>query len=273
VVFLQLTFDSSTAVPNALYHRLYFKSNDATVEERMLESTPMVVRRTPPLLIPPPLHGGGWLATSGFSNESGHRRSLLIVNGTVRIPQRYAADWARVGSDGQLFHGDPTQNENWHAYGAEAVAVASGVVVNVLDGIPENVPLAGNYAVTITLATVGGNYVLLELGNHAYAFYGHLQPGSITVKVGDRVQRGQVLGLVGNSGDSSGPHLHFHISDAPSPLGAEGLPYHFTSFEVQGIAESLELFLGGAGWQPEPDQGAESRQREIPVQNAIVNFP
>ena len=80
-------------------------------------------------------------------------------------------------------------------------------------------------AVPITSETVGGNHIVLDLGGGRYAFYAHLQPGSLKVKVGDRVTRGQVIGLVGNSGNSTEPHLHFHISDGVSPLGSEGLPY------------------------------------------------
>jgi murein DD-endopeptidase MepM/ murein hydrolase activator NlpD len=66
---------------------------------------------------------------------------------------------------------------------------------------------------------------VLDLGGGTYAFYAHLQPGSLRVKNGDRVTRGRVLGLLGNSGNSTEPHLHFHVSDGMSPLGSEGLPY------------------------------------------------
>jgi murein DD-endopeptidase MepM/ murein hydrolase activator NlpD len=79
--------------------------------------------------------------------------------------------------------------------------------------------------VPITSETVAGNHIVLDLGGGRYAFYAHFQPGSLKVKVGDRVTRGQVIGLVGNSGNSTEPHLHFHISDGVSPLGSEGLPY------------------------------------------------
>jgi murein DD-endopeptidase MepM/ murein hydrolase activator NlpD len=80
-------------------------------------------------------------------------------------------------------------------------------------GIPENVPLSPTHAVPMTLETAAGNHVILSLRNGHYAFYAHLQPGSIRIKPGDRVRRGQVLGLLGNSGNSNAPHLHFHISN------------------------------------------------------------
>src|SRR5262249_44580608 len=139
------------------------------------------------------------------------------------------------------------------------------VVVAIKDGIPQNIPGATSRAVPITLETVAGNHVILDLGQGRYAFYAHLQPGSLRVKVGDQVRRGQVLGLVGNSGNSTEPHLHFHISDANSPLGSEGLPYVFESFEQQGQ---------GWGWKAaSKDAAVEKRLREIPLQNAVVRFP
>lgn len=117
----------------------------------------------------------------------------------------------------------------------------------------------------ITLETVGGNHVILDIGNGFYAFYAHLQPGSLRVSLGEKVHRGQVLGLVGNSGNSTEPHLHFHISNANSPLGSEGLPYALSSFEVEG---------SGPAWKPSEAKGApDKREMEIPSENEIVRFP
>ncbi len=104
-----------------------------------------------------------------------------------------------------------------------------------------------------TLETVGGNYIVLDLGGGRYAFYAHLQPDSLRAAVGDKVERGQVLALVGNSGNSTEPHLHFHVSDGVSPLGSEGLPYVLDSFELLG-----------------DDAGV--RERELPLQNDLVRF-
>jgi Peptidase family M23 len=120
-------------------------------------------------------------------------------------------------------------------------------------------------AVPIAPETVGGNYVTLDLGQGRYTFYAHLQPGSLRVKAGDKVRRGQVVGLVGNSGASTEPHLHFHISDANSPLGSDGLPYLLPAFEAQGK---------GWGWKAsEAKATTEKRQMEIPLENDVVRFP
>ena len=171
------------------------------------------------IVIGPPLRGSDWLAANGPSNISGHRRALVPIEGQVYIAQRFAIDWLQKREDGRTFTGDAKDNKNYRCYGAEALAVADAVVVGVKDGIPENIPGPTSRAVPITLETVGGNFVILDLGQGRYAYLRHLQPGSLKVKLNDKVRRGQVLGLVGNSGNSTEPHLHFHVSDGKLAAG------------------------------------------------------
>src|SRR3954471_18618605 len=82
--------------------------------------------------------------------------------------------------------------------------------------------------------TSAATYVVVDIGGGRFAFYAHLQPGSLKVHVGDRVRAGQVLGLVGNSGNTDFPHLHFHVMNGPSPLASDGLPFEFRSFTSPG---------------------------------------
>lgn len=274
VIFLQITTDRDTAVPRTLHHRLFFvqKGPNVNSKERVVEGGRVAVRQDPPLVIGSPLRGEGWMAFEGLSNSSGHRRSLIAVNGQARIAQRFATDWVKFGADGQVAREDRSKNANWYGYGAELLAVADAVVVDVKDGIVENVPLAGKYAVPITLETIGGNYVTIDLGRGHFAFYAHLQPQSLRVAVGDKVHRGQVLGLLGNSGQSDAPHLHFHIADVNSPLGAEGVPFVFESFDVQGAIESVETVLSDEPWRPEPATHVDRRWLEMPLDGAVVSF-
>jgi murein DD-endopeptidase MepM/ murein hydrolase activator NlpD len=274
VVFLQITVDKEADVPRALRHRLFFKPDEtnANSEERVVDGAPVVVHRSAPRVISSPLRGEGWVALSGMSNTSLHRRTIVVVNGKARNAQRFATDWTRIGADGLAFRGDPSKNVNWSAYGAEVLAVADAVVVDVKDGIPENDPTSDKKAVPINLETVGGNYIILDLGGGYFAFYAHLQPKSIRVKVGDHVRRGQALALLGNSGNSDAPHLHFHVSDGNSPLGAEGVPYVLESFEMQGVLTSKKLLVEG-GWKPQPSSTTDKRRLEIPIENAVVTFP
>jgi biotin carboxyl carrier protein len=216
-------------------------------------------------LIGPPLRGGVWLAANGPSARSGHRRALIPIGGAPSIAQRFAIDWVKVADNDTTYNGDRLKNESYYAEGNDALAVADGRVVATKDGIPENVPGVNSRAVPITLETVGGNHVILDIGGGRYAFYAHLKPGSIRVKVGDSVKKGQVVGLVGNTGNSTEPHLHFHISDANSPLGSEGVPYGYESFEVVGHCRAFNT-----GCVREAPQ---VRHGEIPLENQLVRFP
>src|SRR5262249_7723437 len=142
-----------------------------------------------------------------------HRRAFNAIDGRERIPQRFAIDWMRLGPDGRLFQNDKKTNKNFYGYGAEVLAVASGRVSDLLDNLPENVGSNERNARAITVDNAVGNYVVLDLGNSHYAVYAHLQPQSLRVKRGDHVRAGQVLALLGNSGNSDAPHLHFHLVD------------------------------------------------------------
>ncbi|MEP7038842.1 MAG: M23 family metallopeptidase [Acidobacteriota bacterium] len=278
VVFLMVSVDAAK-MPTALRHRLFFKSADKPTDadnkepakEQIVEDMRVEVQIGAPLVVAPPLRGR-WLAGNGLSNDTGHRRSIKAIGGHAKIAQRFATDWVELGNDGRLArNGDMSQNANYYGYGAEVLAVANATVIDVKDGIPENIPQIKKRAVPITLETIAGNYVLLDIGGGRYALYAHLQPNSLKVKIGDKVKTGQVLGSVGNSGNSDLPHLHFHIVNAASPLAAEGVPYVLKSFNMQGITKVDAEFIKN-GFKP--DASAESkRQMEIPIQNAVVIFP
>jgi len=247
--------------PGALRHRLTL--TDSTGPRTLVMRDVPVMQEA--AVIGPPLKGGNWLAGNGPARASGHRRALIPIGGVPAIAQRFAIDYVIVDSAGTTFRGDRLKNESYYAQGADAIAVADGIVAAIKDSIPENVPGATSRAVPITLETVGGNHVILDIGGGRYAFYAHLQPGSLRVKLGDRVRKGQTLGLVGNSGNSTEPHLHFHLSDGTSPLGAEGIPYVHESLDVVGRCQSL---MGGCS-----TGAVQTKQRVMPLANEIVRFP
>ncbi len=264
VVYLWVPVAGSNAPP-AVLHRVTVEAGTGdSVRAHQLDGA-IVPIAPEAVVIGPPLRGGVWLTANGPANESGHRRALIPVGGTPSIAQRFAIDYVRVGEDNKTFTGEQLKNESYHAQGADALAVANGTVVAVKDSIPENVPGITSRAVPITLETVGGNHVIIDIGGGKYAFYAHLQPGSIKVKVGDRVRRGQVIGLVGNSGNSTEPHLHFHISDGNSPLGSEGVPYRQESFEIVGRCTTFNI--GCQRSDPVTKKG------EVPLTNLLIRFP
>lgn len=267
VLFFWLTVDAPTAIPLTLKHRLTFEANpliellrDSPLDksgEMVLDNFKIAVGNDKPLVIGAPLRGGSWRCSNGPAYDSVHQY-LTFREGKVRNPQRFAIDFNKVDADGNILPNpfpNEITNKMFYSYGAEVLAVADGVVAFVKDGIPENVPQASGEtkpAVPTTRETVSGNWISIDLGKNRYAFFAHLQPGSIRVKVGDRVRKGQVIGLLGNSGNSVSPHLHFHIGDANSLNGSEGLPFVFDSFDLNGQTQRRIL--------------------EMPINNNVVRF-
>jgi murein DD-endopeptidase MepM/ murein hydrolase activator NlpD len=263
IVYVWLDFDRVESVPAKFSHRMAMKIGDYP-EGITLDGVAVSTERKPVVVISSPLRGEDWMAANGPSNTSVHRRAFIPVNGRAHISQRFAIDWVQLNADGKTYQSDSEDNKNYRAYGAEIVAVADGVVTQTKDGIPQNIPNKPP-VVPITLETIGGNHVITEIGDGLYAFYAHLQPGSLRVKVGDKVHRGQVLGLLGNSGNSSEPHLHFHICNVNSELACEGLPYAFATYELEGK---------GGNWKPSDSHGAPVKQEmEIPTADEILRFP
>ncbi|GLC24951.1 M23 family metallopeptidase [Roseisolibacter agri] len=261
VTFLWVPVDGRTP-PATLRHRLTVAVGDSGAPQTI--DGPPVPVTTSAVVVGPPLRGGSWLTANGPAAESGHRRALVPVDGNASIAQRFGIDYLIVDDSGRTYVGDRLKNESYHAHGKDAIAVADGIVAATKDGIPENVP--GGRAVPITLETVGGNHVIVDIGGGRHAFYAHLKPGSLRVRQGDRVRRGQVLGLVGNSGNSTEPHLHFHVSDGPSPLGAQGVPYLLDTFQVVGQCRRLIAECTRAATP-------ETRRREMPLANMLLRFP
>jgi Peptidase family M23 len=255
---------SPSPVPEALQHRFSFKV-EGVDKEHFLDAVAIKVDARNPPVLGPALHGGNWGAANGPSNTSAHRQALVTVDGHPRIGQRFAIDWIKFNDQGKLFSGDGKKNEDYFGFGEELLAAADGVVAATHDGVPENEP-GPVRAVPIDLETVAGNYVVLDLGQGLFAGYAHLQPGSLRVKKGDRVHKGDMLGKLGNTGNSDAPHLHFQVMDGPNIIIAEGLPYLDEQFTVVGTtSEPFDHF--------QPDPHPSTHRMEMPTENQVVRFP
>lgn len=276
-VFMDVALRKGQPPPHEIRHKLTFslKAPDGSRRSKDVECATTRIQRPQARRLQPPLRGAGWVAADVLDSvpAESHRRTLMAVNGKLRAAQRYAIDWVRLGPEGRYFHDDPKDNRNWYAYGAEVLAVADGIVADVMDGLPENV--AQSLPDTpVTLENIAGNYLILNLGQQRYALYAHVQPGSIKVKLGDKVKAGQVLALLGNSGNSDAPHLHFHVTDGNSALGAEGIAYGFAAFKLHGSVEQVEaVFAGSQAWKPRDGAKPEQRRGELPANYAVVEFP
>jgi hypothetical protein len=233
-LFLHVSFDKASQVPDRLVHQLSVKTAAAPPGQQNIAEKvgPTKVDRRDVKVVGPPLRGSNYIAADSCCDATRHTRAALPINGKVWLAQRYAVDYEQLDANNRVWSGKKKENlENYTIYGKKAIAAADGKVVKVVDGLPEQVP--GIFPEGISPEEADGNSVILDLGGN-YALYAHFQPGSIRVEEGDRVKRGDVLALVGNSGNSLAPHLHFHVMNGPLSLASNGLPYEVDSFEITG---------------------------------------
>lgn len=184
---------------------------------------------------------GVWYAGWGASFHTGHRWA---------IPEEFALDIAKIGESGLSHKGDGTRFNDYYAYGADVLAAANGRVTSVANDQPEDPSamqrpnesqeayfsrLQKEQAERLGkgLTAIAGNYVMIDHGKNEYSLYAHLQPGSVRVHVGDQVKAGDVIGKLGSSGNSTEPHLHFHVCDKPDPLMCAGIPVNFSNITIQ----------------------------------------
>lgn len=293
-LFFDVSFPKDAALPRSLEHQLSLSLQDAAPAARArakgkpkgkakpppaAKSTPLVVVVAPTevstekySVVAPPLEGGRWLVANGCCSPiESHRGAMLSIDGALYVPQRFAIDFLRLDGEGRVFVGEKSKLDSYPYFGVPVLSVDYGVVVEARDGFPEQTP--GVSPSGIDYENVAGNHVVVELAKGRYALYAHLQTGSVKVKTGDRVQRGQVLGLLGNTGNTDAPHLHFHMMDGPAPLLANGIPYVFTSFEGNGVVTDLEKAIDGEPTPLDATALAGPQRGVLPRDLQLVTFP
>ena len=188
---------------------------------------------------------GRLLIWDGHDYNSHHRRfdyshPTFQKYGQKTNFQRYGYDFVLVDERGGIYRGKPKNSDDWYqgkldnnqdyyGFGASIHATGDGRVAAVHDGDPDNRRF--NPAELATRETAyGGNYVVIDHLNGEYSWFGHLQQGSVKVKVGQRVKQGEVIAQMGASGSSLFPHLHYELRNGVGAREVEGLPSYFTNF-------------------------------------------
>ena len=172
-----------------------------------------------------PFRGPGIVMQAGF-NDGGHRnRSGLFAIDTLGLTANYAPQLK-----------DEDRNESYAGWGREILAPGDGVVVFARNDVPENTilnvdPDPSVYTMPDGQVVDTGNSVVIDHGNGEFSLVAHMQRGSVRVRVGERVTRGQVIGLLGNSGNATGPHVHYQLQSGPDPATADGLPVEFSNLK------------------------------------------
>jgi hypothetical protein len=272
VAYFWLPLDAGRPAPEALVHRIIF--HEAPADDgpgNVVEGGRVRVSQGPPPALGSPLRGGPWLAAYHPGIERGHRRVLFALEGRVHIPARFTIDWFKVDEQGRFSRGDRSRVASWYGYGADVLAVADATVVAVRNSMAESATVEH---VDHGLEKEGGNFVTLDLGDGRYVHYEHLKPGSVRVQAGDRVRDGDVVAQLGNTGNTSGPHLHMHVSNSAASLGGEGIPWELRELRLLGSLALEHFFAHSAeGWTPVPPGTSPARSRERPGPFAVLELP
>jgi murein DD-endopeptidase len=261
VIFMWIEIPASSAAPAAVKHRIIFSSTPAGTQnpiDATLEDFEVLTSHDEVPVLSPPFNGGIWVAGDGPDNSANHRRSIFAIDGHIYSPERFAIDWVKVGPNGDSHHDGSSKNENSWDWGEPILAVADGQIVEAIDGFADNTP---HVLPAVTLNNILGNHIILQIAPNRYVTYAHLQKGSLKVQAGARVHRGDVLGLLGNSGNSTGPHLHMQVTDGALPLQSQGVPFIFADF----------TYLGPGADYPEK-QVSEKWLNSIPPGDGVLRF-
>ena len=148
------------------------------------------------------------------------------------VAQKNAFDILINDQQGSSHKGTGDANEDYYAFGKDLYAPCDGEIVLVVDGVKDNIPG------TLNPIYIPGNTVIIKTATGEYAFFAHFKQYSIVVKQGQKVSTGALLGMCGNSGNSSEPHLHFHLQNAEDMTKATGAKCYFDQLKVNGILKS-----------------------------------
>ena len=276
LLFIHFDLAHGARVPRQLTHRVTarFAAAPPGHQELTEQGGAVSTDARPILRIGPPLAGENYISADSCCDATRHTRAALPVNGRVWLAQRYAVDWEQLDKDHRIYSGPRAKPESYTIFGKTVLAVADATVVSVTEGQPEQTP--GKFPTDISLDAADGNSVILDLGEGHYALYAHMQPGSIKVRPHQKVKRGQVLGLVGNTGNSVAPHLHFQLMGGPSSLASNGMPYEIDGFQVTGKTSGTEAFdhaeEAGTPLTISPVSPAQTVYNGLPLDQLVIAF-
>jgi hypothetical protein len=242
LMYFDVTYTDPALIPRLLAHEITLGSSTEGGAPSTELTNPVPVGCKALAVLSPPLVGHGWFANGACCSVAAyHRTNVMGVNGALQAFSQFAIDFDLLGPNNACCNGPFEVLTNWWGYNAPVLAAAAGVVVEAVDGVPDN-QAVGKVPV-VALADLNGNHVVEDIGGGRYITYDHLKLGSVRVSAGERLRPGELIGRVGSSGLSGGPHLHFQVQDSPSPVDANGLPFVFATQLLEGrVPESSNVF-------------------------------
>jgi murein DD-endopeptidase MepM/ murein hydrolase activator NlpD len=183
-----------------------------------------------------PFDGEWVVARGGTTRATSHSWDI--------VAQRYAYDFYVADPALRRHTGTGTRVTDYYCYDRPVLAAADGVVVAVESRIGR-APLIGYGVADFLARSFIGNHVIIRHAESEYGLYAHLVRGSVTVAVGEEVERGQTIGRCGHTGYSTEPHLHFQVQDRADFYASAGLPVRFTELVVNGTPQPAAYIRTG----------------------------
>jgi murein DD-endopeptidase MepM/ murein hydrolase activator NlpD len=244
-IYLWVEPSAGQPVPGSLSLTIqYYRLSDGEQFTKEMD-VPVVALVQPVLTFP--MRTRRFATVGAPSEDSYHRRTISAVDGKYYAPQRYAMDL--IGMDNGNRYRQGRQNANVDFYGFDDIiySATSGEIVSVIDTIADNVPPKVPSPDPLALYRAGGNQVVVKAAAGVYVFYGHLKKASVNVKPGDRIEAGQPIARIGNSGNSVAPRLHLQVTDGPDPIRSNGIPWVFDHFIFHGSITGYDHVNGLIG--------------------------
>ena len=277
VIWLDVVVPAGENLPDEIEHRVVAKvvaPDGAKSFEAIL--SPLALNRAEPIILGPPVPPGKWLMSEGCCRDfSHHRHGLAPIDGRLMVPQRFAIDFFYLDDQNRTWIGDPHKLGDYLSYEKPTLAAAAGEVVAVSDGRPDQKP--PEPPAIPPIADTVGNYAIIKINPTTYLLYAHMKPGSIRVKAGEMVSKGQQIGVIGTTGNSTTPHLHFQLLSTPTFFPTDSMPYVFDHFDLVGH-ESERIWDDNLGLQPNgtiptnPAMDPGPRRNVMPLDRDIVVF-
>jgi hypothetical protein len=226
-----------------LSYQFRFTTEKGGQVESEISVHPVVYKQKAALILP---FAGACLVTEGHDFLTHHRRNFPFTHpliqqiGITGNSSRFAYDFVLVNDDLKMFRESPNRNEDFFCWGKPVLCPGDGKIVGMADDLPDNAAYksppfdveAHIKEPENSMAKHLGNYLIIDHGNIEFSLLAHMQKESVQANVGDKVAKGELIGRVGNSGDSYTPHIHYQFQNGKSMLESEGLPSKFEDFDL-----------------------------------------
>lgn len=231
-LYLWVEVNPELPIPGSLTQTFQF--NRISDGKHYTSEMEVSVDQASPIILSFPLSARRYATTGAPAYNSYHRRTIHFIDGVYWTSEKYSVDLIGLDDGNRYRQGRQDANIDYYGYGDMVSSATAGEVVSVIDTLPENIPPKVPEIDPLALNRAAGNQVVVKMAAGIFVFYGHLLNSSIHLKPGDRIEAGDPIGKLGNSGNSDAPQLHLQVMDGPDPLKSNGIPWVFDRFILHG---------------------------------------